>query len=271
MFDKLIESELAGADIKNRRRFFMLSTVVVGILFLTAVVIDIYAQDFALGSEQFEVQSLLAPVEMSAQAPEPPRPRSTTPLPSSEKSSVAVRTESIARTDEAAFVPIGVSTDKTNAVSRPRGEYVLGNENTNPIGTGRATDSGTSGLATPDSQATTAKPAEDADVDVKPPPVVKAPAKPAPPRSLGVVNSLAISLPKPVYPAAAIAMGAQGAVNVQVMIDEAGKVVSANAMNGNPLLRNAAEQAARNARFTPTLLSHVPVKVTGLIVYNFSR
>jgi len=56
---------------------------------------------------------------------------------------------------------------------------------------------------------------------------------------------------------------------VQVTIDENGNVISASAVSGHPLLRQAAEQAARQAVFKPTLLSDQPVKVTGVIVYNF--
>lgn len=272
MFDKLIESELGGPDARNRRRFFMLSTVIVGILFLTAVVIDIYAQDFALGSEQFEVQSMLAPVEMSAEAPLPPKPRNMPQAPSSAKSTVPIRTDNIARTDESKFVPVGVSTERTNAVSRPVGDFTIGDVNVDPPGTGRPSENATGGPSAAGTLASNVKPAEDGDVEIKPPPPVPAtPVKPKPPRSLGVINSLAVSLPKPNYPATAIALRVEGSVAVQVLIDETGKVVSANAMNGNPLLRNASEQAARNARFTPTLLSNVPVKVTGMIVYNFSR
>lgn len=85
----------------------------------------------------------------------------------------------------------------------------------------------------------------------------------------GVVNGNAISLPKPAYPAAAMAVRAEGAVNVQVLIDEEGKVVSAQAISGHPLLRAASEQAALGAKFKPTLLSGQPVKVSGIIVYNF--
>jgi len=66
-------------------------------------------------------------------------------------------------------------------------------------------------------------------------------------------------------------MNAQGRVDIQVVIDETGKVISASAVSGHPMLRTAAEQAARNARFTPTLLSNVPIKVTGVITYNFTR
>lgn len=87
--------------------------------------------------------------------------------------------------------------------------------------------------------------------------------------SKGVVNGSAISLPKPVYPPAAKAVGASGAVNVQVTIDEDGNVISASAVSGHPLLRASAVEAARSAKFNPTLLQGVAVKVNGVIVYNF--
>lgn len=86
----------------------------------------------------------------------------------------------------------------------------------------------------------------------------------------GVVNSKAVNLPKPEFPAAAKAVRATGAVNVQVTIDENGDVISAAATSGHPLLRDAAVQAAKQAKFSPTLLSGQPVKVTGVIVYNFA-
>ena len=59
-------------------------------------------------------------------------------------------------------------------------------------------------------------------------------------------------------------------VVVQVTVDEEGKVISASAVSGHPLLRQAAVQAAYQARFSPTLLSGQPVKVTGTITYNFN-
>ena len=86
----------------------------------------------------------------------------------------------------------------------------------------------------------------------------------------GIINGKAIDLPKPEYPAAAKAVRASGAVNVQVTVDEQGKVISASAVSGHPLLRAAAEQAARKAKFSLTKLSGTPVKVTGAIVYNFT-
>ncbi len=85
----------------------------------------------------------------------------------------------------------------------------------------------------------------------------------------GVLNSKAISLPKPNFPAAARAVGASGAVTVQVLIDENGDVISANAVSGHPLLRAASTEAAQGAKFTPTSLQGIPVKVSGVITYYF--
>lgn len=99
--------------------------------------------------------------------------------------------------------------------------------------------------------------------------VSSAPNSPSGSISGGILNGKAISLTKPEYPAAAKAVKAGGAVNVQVTIDEQGNIVSASAVSGHPLLRQAAEAAARSAKFAPTLLEGKPVMVTGVIVYNF--
>lgn len=84
-----------------------------------------------------------------------------------------------------------------------------------------------------------------------------------------VLNKKASSLPAPPYPPAARAVGASGPVNVQILIDENGEVFSAAALSGHPLLRAVAMKAACQARFLPTKLSGVPVKVSGVVVYNF--
>ncbi|HUQ31267.1 MAG TPA: TonB family protein [Pyrinomonadaceae bacterium] len=102
-----------------------------------------------------------------------------------------------------------------------------------------------------------------------PPPKPTASSAPRAPISGGMLNGKAVSLPKPAYPAIARAARASGTVNVQVTIDESGKVISARAVGGHPLLQQAAVQAAYGARFSPTLLSGQPVKVTGVITYNF--
>jgi TonB family protein len=96
------------------------------------------------------------------------------------------------------------------------------------------------------------------------------PSRPGgPPISGGVLNGKAISLPKPTYPPIAKAVRASGTVTVQVTIDESGNVIAARAVSGHPLLQQSAVQAARQARFSPTMLAGTPVKVTGVITYNF--
>lgn len=86
----------------------------------------------------------------------------------------------------------------------------------------------------------------------------------------GVLNGKAMSLPKPDYPAAAKAVRASGSVSVQILVDEKGKVVSASAVSGHPLLRAAAVDAAKKAEFSPTLLAGKPVKVSGVLTFNFT-
>lgn len=85
----------------------------------------------------------------------------------------------------------------------------------------------------------------------------------------GVLNDKAISLPKPPYPPIARAAKASGTVVVQVTVDENGNVISARPVSGHPLLQAGAVAAARSAKFSPTRLSGQPVKVTGVITYNF--
>src|SRR2546421_653030 len=70
----------------------------------------------------------------------------------------------------------------------------------------------------------------------------------------GVLNGKATSLPSPAYPPAAKAVNAEGAVSIQVLIDEGGNIIAATAVSGHPLLRAAAEAAAREAKFSQTKL-----------------
>jgi TonB family protein len=85
----------------------------------------------------------------------------------------------------------------------------------------------------------------------------------------GVLNGKALSLPKPGYPSAARKAHAAGVVVVQILIDEKGDVISAKAVSGDPLLYAASVAAAEKAKFTPTRLAGQPVKVFGVIQYNF--
>ncbi len=85
----------------------------------------------------------------------------------------------------------------------------------------------------------------------------------------GVINSKAKNLAKPEYPLSARLRSAQGTIPVRVKIDEQGQVLSAKAMCGDPDLQIVSEEAAKRSKFTPTTLGGKPVKVTGIVIYNF--
>jgi len=110
-------------------------------------------------------------------------------------------------------------------------------------------------------------PAVKTDGEAPAQPFMRGPLKPI---SGGILNGKALSLPAPSYPDAAKRMRMTGTVEVEVVIDTNGRVISAKAVKGPSLLMLAAEQAAKQAKFTPTLLSGQPVKVSGIITYKFS-
>lgn len=89
------------------------------------------------------------------------------------------------------------------------------------------------------------------------------------PISGGVLNGKALSLARPEYPNAARKYRDEGQVRVRIVIDEFGKVISAEAIEGPESLREAAIDAAYKSLFTPTRLMGQPVRVSGIIVYNF--
>ena len=96
-------------------------------------------------------------------------------------------------------------------------------------------------------------------------------SEPASANSGGVLNGKAISLPRPAYPAEASRIGANGVVRIKVLIDENGKVLEAKVLCGHPIFAKPSVEAAHKARFSPTKLSGMPVKVNGIIIYNFGR
>ena len=271
MFETLIVSEPERAGARSRRNYFLVSTIAVGTIVLTGVVASMFAEDITLGTDNFEFSVLVMPVDPPAAPPERPRPQPqrSKPAPSSSQSQVATRTELIAPIERPDRVPTTTSVTPNKVPAMPRYDPVqLGNTNTDPVTrVGRVIDNSApagGGLTAETGTVAATKPEDE------PPP-----RKPDPPRvppvvTRGVVNGQATYLPKPAYPTTALAVRAEGKVNVQVLIDERGRVVSATAVSGNGLLRSAAESAARSARFTPTKLSDVPVKVTGVIVYNFN-
>lgn len=84
-----------------------------------------------------------------------------------------------------------------------------------------------------------------------------------------VVNGTRVSVPQPSYPKYPRKQRLEGSVVVSIVIAEDGTVIEACAVDGPPSLALASEGAALRALFTPTTLDGVPVKVSGIINYNF--
>lgn len=97
--------------------------------------------------------------------------------------------------------------------------------------------------------------------------------KPQKQPSGNLVKGKALSLPKPKvsFMDALLKRVKHGLVSVYVLIDKNGNVVSAGALNGDKKIRDISAKAACKAKFSPTTLDGVPVKVSGSIVYNFKN
>ena len=101
------------------------------------------------------------------------------------------------------------------------------------------------------------------------PPPPPAPS-PAPRVSKGVTTGEVVTKVQPVYPSIAKQINAAGEVQVAIMINENGRVIEAKAVKGHPVLRAAAEDAARKWVFKPTLLDGKPVKQPGTLTFVFT-
>lgn len=95
--------------------------------------------------------------------------------------------------------------------------------------------------------------------------------RPVGPVESGELNDKAIDLPKPIYPGEARKAKVTGQVKVRVIVAETGKVLSADIVSGPKQLWMAAIEAARQARFKPTLIGDSAVKITGILTYDFKE
>jgi protein TonB len=277
MLDQLVESKNTTGENARRGGFLITTLIVVVAVFLGGLLYSLFAKDYGMGGGDLELSTLVAPVPVPAEEPPPPEPEPDKPQPKEKAApNVDTRTEIIQRMDQTPVKPPDTTSTVQNTVKPPREGIAtrIGQTNNDALNaapstyTGRGNTQGT-GITGGTGDAPTGS-LEGID-EPPPPPTPKPTPKPEPPKkvSLGVINGKASRLVQPAYPAAAKAVRASGSVNVSVSIDVNGNVTSANAVSGHPLLRQAAETAARQSKFTPTILSGQAVPVTGIIVYNF--
>ena len=267
MFDTLVESGSHTDDLARKGSFFLGTMVLYAIVLLGVAVLSIYLYNDAIPDPSLELLTLVAPVPMA---------QDDTPKAAEEPKPAAKAAPEVAMVkDMAVIAPV----TKSNEIAPPTAKVVATNKTLNvlvgdrDVGDVNAVPTGPVGVVggTGGGGAGTGG-APKVEVSDEPPPPPPAPTPPPKPKTVvsgGVLNGKAISKPQPAYPPIAKAARASGTVTVQILVDESGRVVSASAVSGHPLLQQAAVAAARNARFSPTLLSGQPVKVSGVITYNF--
>jgi periplasmic protein TonB len=258
MFDNLVESSSHKDDIARKGSFIGITALVYGVLLLAFFVAGIYWYDAHLDAQDLELTTLVAPVPIPQQQKEPEQKQEVKPQ--KVEQNVDIRKELVADVAESRLPPKEISAKASDVPPVRRGVTTM-------VGTGNSNAAAPMPSGPGAGTVVTAPPK--VEIAEEPPPPEAKPTPPRAPISGGVLNGKALSLPKPAYPPIAKAAHASGTVVVQVLIDENGNVVSAHAISGHPLLQAVAVAAARQARFSPTKLSGQPVKVTGMIQYNF--
>jgi protein TonB len=263
MFNNLIESSSHAKEFKRRGSFLLFTTATYVILFVVTGVISIYAYDARLEEQNLEMVTLISPQDIApdpapAPATQPDRPRET----ANNTNAIAERATPMLSVNHPDVAPPTIGTTPNPNLPIPdHGNWMLSNRDFTPGPPGGPGSTPGGGRVTAPSRQLVP------EGDQPPPP----PEPPKPPKvvSKGVITGLATYLPKPVYTEIAKRARVQGSVSVQVLIDETGHVISAKALSGSPFLTLEAQKAAMQARFAPTLLSNQPVKVSGVITYNF--
>jgi protein TonB len=261
MFEHLVESGSHSEDFKRKGSFLAGFAVLYLVLIFTVMIVGILLAPAYIDQQALELTALVAPVPV----PQAQQQQKQEAKPEKQElaKNIDVRQQAIADVSRADLVPKDLGT-KASDIPPVRNNVqtvicpTCGNSNAvAPAAPGAGT-----GLV--DSAPSAVK------MDDAPPPPAATP-KPTPhaPISGGVLNGKAIRLVTPPYPAIARSAHASGAVQVQVLIDENGNVLSATPTSGHPLLRAAAQAAAMSSKFSPTKLSGQPVKVNGVIIYNF--
>jgi len=255
MFENLVESGSHSEDLKRKGSFLAGFALVYVVLIITGLIVGILWAPAYIDQQTLELTALIAPVPVQQQQKQEAKPEKVEIT-----KNVDVRKELIADVSRADLVPKEVSAKASNIPPVRQGVVtMIGGSNSNaiaPVAPGAGTGNIISGPAK-------------VDVGEAPPPPPPKPTPPKAPISGGVLNGKAVRLVTPPYPAIARSAHASGPVRVQVVIDENGNVISATPVSGHPLLQGAAAAAARQSKFTPTKLSGMPVKVSGVIIYNF--
>jgi periplasmic protein TonB len=258
MFENLVESGSHSKDVARKGSFILVTLAIYAVVLLAAFVAGIWWATANIDQQTLELTALIAPVpvpQQQVQKQEAPKPEKV-----NINQQVDVRRELIADVSRTDLVPKTISAKASDVPPVRKGVLTM-------VGSGNSNAAAPMAPGNGQGAILSSAPTKIVNTEEPPPP----PPKPTPhaPISGGVLNGKAVHLVQPPYPPIARSAHASGQVTVQVLIDENGNVVAAHATNGHPLLQAAAVNAARSSKFTPTKLSGQPVKVNGVIIYNF--
>jgi protein TonB len=256
MFEHLVESGSHSEDIKRKGSFLLGFTAIYVVAIIGALIVGILMAPAYIDQQTLELTALIAPVPVQQQQ----QKQEAKPEKVDISKNVDVRRELIADVADSRLVPKEVSAKASDIPPVRKGVVTMVGEGNSNAAAPMAPGAGQGSIISGPTKV---------DVAEAPPPPPPKPTPPKAPISGGVLNGKAVRLVQPPYPAIARSARASGQVRVQIVIDENGNVISATPVSGHPLLQGAAVSAARSSKFTPTKLSGMPVKVSGVIIYNF--
>lgn len=264
MFDRLVVS--AKEKSKGRtKRFFLMTTFIYSFVLVSALVVSVFAASPAL-FERSEITHLVPVLP-----PPPLPPKSSPPVRQEQPSQVAQPNPyKVATLDEITHPDSNPNLLRAGVKIPTLG--TIGDGNPNAIGDPNGVPNGdpaSKGIGVPTG-------ISHGEELAPPPPVAKKP-EPQPKEQENKVVRLASSIltgkalvkKTPDYPPLAKQIHVEGSIVVEIVISPEGRVESARALNGHPLLMKPAVDAAYAWRFEPTILNGLPVRVTGVITFNF--
>ena len=260
MFTKLIESSADKSAFKRRSSFFLATVAGYALFLFAAAIVGVLTYDAQVEAQTTDMLLVNWIPPVDPVKPDRPRPAPRAASNNNRISPRPTRPILYESVDNPIKPPDTVSASPNLIPPAPPGAVEAPYVSDPPAAPGSSPCETCTGNNTPTTPV----------VENRTPPPVVDPPKPSTLRvSAPIILAKVVDLPKPAYPALAKQARIQGPVNVQILIDETGKVVSAQAVKGSAMLTKAAEDAARRARFTPTKLGDQPVKVQGVITYNF--
>ncbi len=264
MFDKLVVS--AKEKSKGRtKKFFLMTTFIYSFVLASALAVSVYAANTSLfeRSEITHLVPILPPPLLPLKGT--PRVQQGPPSQVAQPNPYKVATlEQITHPESNNLVRAGIKIPTVGTIG-DNGPGVIGDPNGVANG-----DPASKGIGVP-----TGLP--HGEEMAPPPPLIKKPEPPSQKEpenkvvrlASNILTGKAIARKTPDYPALAKQVHVEGSIVVEIVISPEGRVESARALNGHPLLTKPAIDAAYAWRFEPTILNGLPVRVTGVITFNF--